>query len=66
MLAAAASAYSVLQSLVVPALTPLQHALRTSPTGASWIFTTYLLVASVVTPVLGRLGDLHGRARALT
>jgi MFS family permease len=65
-LAAAASAYSVLQSLVVPALTTLQGALHTGPVGAAWVFTTYLLVASVLTPVIGRLGDLFGRARALT
>lgn len=64
-LAGAASAYSVLQSLVVPALGTLQRELDTGTTGAAWIFTTYLLSASVLTPLIGRLGDLFGRRRAL-
>ena len=31
----------------------------------SWIFTAYLLSASVATPVLGRLGDMFGKERML-
>lgn len=58
-------AYALPQSLVVPALPELQRSLHTSTTGATWIFTSYLLSASVVTPIAGRLGDLHGKRRAL-
>ena len=58
-----AMAYVLLQSLVVPALPTLQAALHTSQSTVSWIFTAYLLSASVATPVLGRLGDMFGKER---
>ncbi len=64
-LCAAGTAYSVLQSLVVPALGTLQRHLHTTTTGTGWIFTAYLLSASVLAPVIGRLGDLYGKRRAL-
>ena len=60
-----AMAYVLLQSLVVPALPTLQAALHTSQSTVSWIFTAYLLSASVATPVLGRLGDMFGKERML-
>ena len=55
----------MLQSLVVPALPTLQHDLHTTPTGVTWIFTAYLLAASVATPIAGRLGDMFGKKRML-
>jgi len=55
----------MLQSLVVPALPTLQHDLNTTPTGVTWIFTAYLLAASVATPIAGRLGDMFGKKRTL-
>ncbi len=58
-------AYALLQSLVVPALPVLQRDLHTSTTGVTWLFTSYLLAASVVTPIAGRLGDMFGKKRAL-
>ena len=61
----AAGAFSLLQSMVAPALPELQTALDTSPTGVSWILTSYLLTASVATPIAGRLGDMFGKERVL-
>src|SRR3989449_5470415 len=58
-------AYALLQSLVVPALPVLQRDLHTSPSGVAWVFTSYLLAASVVTPIAGRLGDMFGKKRVL-
>src|ERR1041385_799851 len=58
-------AYAMLQSLVVPALPVLQRDLHTSTAGVAWIFTSYLLAASVVTPIAGRLGDMFGKKRVL-
>ncbi len=55
----------MLQSLVVPALPTLQHELDTTPTGVTWVFTAYLLSASVATPIAGRLGDMFGKKRTL-
>jgi EmrB/QacA subfamily drug resistance transporter len=65
LLAVAAVAYALLQSLVAPALLTIQQDLGTSATGAAWILTAYLLSASVLTPVAGRLGDMFGKKRAL-
>ena len=65
LLAVAAVAYALLQSLVAPALLTIQHDLHTTTTGAAWILTAYLLSASVITPIAGRLGDMFGKKRAL-
>jgi len=58
-------AYALLQSLVVPALPVLQRDLHTSTSGVAWVFTSYLLGASIVTPIAGRLGDMFGKKRVL-
>ena len=58
-------AYALLQSLVAPALPDIQHSLHTSETAVGWILTAYLLSASVATPIVGRLGDMHGKERVL-
>ncbi|HEY7019086.1 MAG TPA: MFS transporter, partial [Gaiellaceae bacterium] len=60
-----AVAYALLQSLVAPALLTIQHDLNTTASGAAWILTAYLLSASVLTPVAGRLGDMFGKKRTL-
>jgi EmrB/QacA subfamily drug resistance transporter len=57
--------YALLQSLVAPALPDIQHALHTSENSVSWVLTSYLLSASVATPLIGRLGDMHGKERML-
>jgi EmrB/QacA subfamily drug resistance transporter len=64
-LALAGLSYSLMQSLVAPALPVIQTDLHTSAQGASWIFTAYLLSASIATPLIGRLGDIHGKQRML-
>jgi EmrB/QacA subfamily drug resistance transporter len=56
-------AYSLLQSMVIPVLTTLQHELHTSQDTATWVLTAYLLSASVMTPILGRVGDMVGKER---
>jgi EmrB/QacA subfamily drug resistance transporter len=64
-LALAGVSYALLQSLVAPALPDIQHVLHTSPDSVSWVLTAYLLSASVATPLIGRLGDMHGKERLL-
>jgi EmrB/QacA subfamily drug resistance transporter len=64
-LAVGGGAYALLQSLVVPALPTLQEDLDTTPAGVTWIFTAYLVAASVATPIAGRLGDMFGKKRVL-
>jgi EmrB/QacA subfamily drug resistance transporter len=65
LLAVAAVAYALLQSLVAPALLTIQQDLETNAAGAAWILTAYLLSASVLTPIAGRLGDMFGKKRAM-
>jgi len=57
--------YSLLQSLVVPALPTLQRELHTSVAGVAWVFTAFLIASCVATPLAGRLGDLFGKKRLL-
>jgi len=57
--------FAVLQSLVAPALITIGRDLKASEANVSWILTAYLLSASVMTPILGRLGDMLGKRRVL-
>jgi EmrB/QacA subfamily drug resistance transporter len=57
--------YSVIQAAVLPALPSFQRSLHTSVDGAGWLLITYLLSASVATPIVGRLGDMYGKDRLL-
>ena len=58
-------AYTLLQSMVLPALPAIQRDLHTSQTAVAWVLTAYLLSASIATPILGRLGDMFGKKRLL-
>lgn len=62
-LAAGVAAFALLQSLVIPVLTTVQHELHTTQGAATWVLTAYLLSASIMTPILGRLGDMTGKKR---
>jgi MFS family permease len=64
-LAVAALAFSLLQSMIIPAIPELEHALHTSATGATWLLTAYLLSAAIATPILGRVGDMVGKEKML-
>ncbi len=64
-LATAALAFSLLQSLIIPAIPQLEHTLHTSESGASWLLTAYLLSAAIATPILGRVGDMIGKERVI-
>lgn len=57
--------FAVLQSLVAPALGTIGRDLGVTTSAASWVLTAYLLAAAVLTPVLGRLGDMVGKRRVL-
>lgn len=57
--------YSMLQSLVIPALTTIQRDLHTSATASTWVVSSLLLSTAIATPILGRLGDMYGRSRML-
>ncbi len=56
-------AFALLQSLVIPVLTTVQQELHTSQSAVTWVLTAYLLSASIMTPILGRVGDMIGKER---
>jgi EmrB/QacA subfamily drug resistance transporter len=64
-LALAGTVFAMMQSLVIPALPRIQASLGTSADGAAWISTAYLLSACILTPVIGRLGELAGKKRMM-
>jgi len=64
-LALAGTVFAMMQSLVIPALPRIQASLGTSADGAAWISTAYLLSACVLTPVIGRLGEVAGKKRMM-
>ena len=64
-LAVAALAYALLQTMVAPALPEIQRELDASTTSVTWVLTVYLLTASIATPILGRLGDMFGKERTM-
>jgi MFS family permease len=56
---------AVLQTLVVPVVAEIGAALSVDASAVGWAITANLLAAAVATPVLGRLGDVHGRRPVL-
>jgi predicted MFS family arabinose efflux permease len=56
---------SVTQTLLVPVINELPQLLGTEPGNATWVITSTLLSGAVATPIMGRLGDLHGKRRML-
>ncbi|MEU6477517.1 MFS transporter [Streptomyces sp. NPDC047017] len=58
--------YSLVQTMLVPTLGILQAELHTSAAGASWaVLSSTLLASAVLTPLISRLGDSHGKRRVL-
>lgn len=64
-LSLAGVAFALQQTMVIPALPALQRELDTTTTWVTWVLTVFLLVASVATPILGKLGDQYGKERLL-
>ena len=58
-------AFALQQTMVFPALPTLQREFDTTTTWVTWVLTVFLLSASVLTPLLGRLGDQYGKERLL-
>ncbi|MDH6697886.1 MFS transporter [Streptomyces sp. MAA16] len=56
---------AVMQTVVVPLLPDLPRLTGSSPAAVSWMVTATLLAGAVLTPVLGRAGDMYGKRRVL-
>jgi len=57
---------AVMQTVVVPLLPDLPRLTHSSPGAVSWMVTATLLAGAVLTPVLGRAGDMYGKRKVLT
>ncbi|MCH5672127.1 MFS transporter [Streptomyces gilvus] len=57
---------AVMQTVVVPLLPDLPRLTHSSAGAVSWTVTATLLAGAVLTPVLGRAGDMYGKRRVLT
>ncbi|MGW1005758.1 MFS transporter [Streptomyces sp. NPDC002520] len=57
---------AVMQTVVVPLLPDLPRLTGASAGTVSWMVTATLLSGAVLTPVLGRAGDMYGKRRVLT
>ena len=66
MLLMAGVSFALSQTLVIPALPEIGDHLDASATATSWLLTAFLLSASIATPIVGKLGDIHGKGRVLT
>ena len=60
-----AIAYSLAATMIIPALPAVQHDVGASPEAATWLLTSFLITSSVLTPLLGRLGDMYGKEQVL-
>jgi len=64
-LSLAAAVFALAQTTIVPAIGDLATSLNTSAANVAWVLTGYLVSAAVMTPVIGRLGDMYGKRRWL-
>src|SRR4051794_28119836 len=62
-LALAGTSASFMQTLVLPIQAELPELLHAGRDDTAWVITSTLLVASVTTPIAGRLGDMYGKRR---
>lgn len=64
-LCVAALAWSLGQTMVLPAFPQLREAFDVDAAQVAWALTAYLVPAAIFTPVIGRIGDMVGRKRVL-
>ncbi len=65
LLAGGIMSYTLLMSMVAPALPQFQREYGVSVNAVSWMMTAYLVSSAIATPLIGRLGDMYGKQRLL-
>src|SRR4051812_12741989 len=65
LLTTAGISFAVMQTLVIPALPFFQREFGATQADTTWIVTGFFLSTSVLTPLLSKLGDMHGKKRML-
>jgi MFS family permease len=58
-------AYSLSQTMLVPSLLHIQHALHASAVGAASLLSVFLASGAVTLGIFGRLGDMYGKKRGI-
>lgn len=53
------------ETMLLPAIPEIIQNFKITYGTAAWIFSAYLIVAAVMTPVAGRLSDLYGKKKVL-
>ena len=53
------------ETMLVPAIPDLIKDFNITYSTSSWILTTYLITAAVMTPVAGKLSDIYGKKKIL-
>ena len=53
------------ETMLLPAIPEIIQDFNITYGTAAWIFSAYLIVAAVMTPVAGRLSDLYGKKKVL-
>jgi MFS family permease len=56
---------SYVESMIIPAVPIIQKELSTTSNIASWSITIVLLMGAVVSPILGKLGDIYGKKKII-
>ncbi len=65
LLTTAGAAFILMQTLVLPALPHFGREFDVGPGTTAWIASAFLLSSSVMAPILGKLGDVHGKVPVL-
>jgi MFS family permease len=53
------------ETMLLPAIPEIMRDFRIPYGTAAWIFSSYLIVAAVMTPIAGKLSDLYGKKKIL-
>lgn len=53
------------ETMLIPAIPDLIKDFSISYSMSSWILTTYLIAGAVMTPIVGKLGDMYGKKKML-
>ena len=53
------------ETMLLPAIPEIMKDFRITYGTAPWIFSAYLIVAAVMTPIAGKMSDLYGKKKIL-
>jgi MFS family permease len=57
--------YTGAQAIMLSTIGFVARGVHASPTSTTWVLTAFILSGGVATPIVGRLGDMFGKKRAL-